>query len=88
MKKKTSFEMLVSMDFITDEHEPIILKHWFWHYFKKSIPNVNIIMAIESHQALLNCVRLGMGLAITAEHLIWNEIEKGEMIPIFPTKKK
>ncbi|MBW1636889.1 MAG: LysR family transcriptional regulator [Deltaproteobacteria bacterium] len=88
MKKKTSFEMLVSMDFITDEHEPVILKHWFWHYFKKSIPSVNIIMAIESHQALLNCVRLGMGLAITAEHLIWNEIETGEIIPIFPTKKK
>jgi len=88
MKKKTSFETLMSMDFITDEHEPIILKHWFWHYFKKSIPRFNIIMAIESHQALLNCVRLGMGLAITADHLIWDEIKTGEIIPIFPTKEK
>ncbi|MBU8911878.1 MAG: LysR family transcriptional regulator [Desulfobacterales bacterium] len=88
MKKNISFETLISMDFITDEHEPFILKHWFWHYFKKSISNFNIIMAIESHQALLNCVRLGMGLAITADHLIWNEIETGKIIPIFPTKEK
>ena len=88
MKKKVSFETLMLMDFITDEHEPVILKHWFWQYFKKSIPGVNIIMAIESHQALLTCVRLGMGLAITANHLIWNEIETGEIVPIFPTKEK
>ena len=88
MKKKISFETLVSMDFLTDEHEPFILKHWFWHYFRKSISKLNIIMAIESHQALLNCVRLGMGLAITADHLIWDEIETGKIIPIFPTKEK
>ena len=88
MEKNISFETLMSMDFITDEHEPFILKHWFWHYFKKSISKFNIIMAIESHQALLNCVRLGMGLAITADHLIWNEIETGKIVPIFPTKEK
>ena len=88
MKKNISFETLMSMNFITDEHEPFILKHWFWHYFKKSILKFNIIMAIESHQALLNCVRLGMGLAITADHLIWNEIETGKIVPIFPTKEK
>lgn len=88
MKKNISFETLISMDFITDEHEPFILKHWFWYYFKKSIPKFNIIMAIDSHQALLNCVKLGMGLAITADHLIWDEIKTGEIIPIFPTKEK
>jgi len=88
MKKNISFENLMAMDFITDEHEPVILKHWFWHYFKKSISKLNIIMAIESHQALLNCVRLGMGLAITADHLIWNEIKEDKMIPIFPTREK
>ena len=88
MEKNISFETLMSMDFITDEHEPFILKHWFWQYFKKSISKFNIIMAIESHQALLNCVRLGMGLAITADHLIWNEIETGKIVSIFPTKEK
>jgi len=88
MQKGVSFETLRSMDFITDEHEPFILKHWFWYYFKKLISKFNIIMAIESHQALLNCVRLGMGLAITAEHLIWNEIQTGKIVPIFPTKEK
>jgi len=88
MKKRVTFETLVLMDFITDEVEPVILKHWFWHYFKKPISKFNLIMTIESHQALLSCVRLGMGLAITADHLVWDEIETGKIIPIFPTKKK
>ncbi len=83
-----SFESLVAQDFLTDEHEPVILKHWFWHYFKKTIPKVNIVMAIESHPALLECIRLDMGLAITAYHLIQKEVEKGVIVPIFPGKDK
>lgn len=88
MQNKIDLENLVSMDFITDENEPFILKHWFWHYFKKSVSKLNIIMAIESHQALLHCMRLGMGLGITADHLIRNDIRKGEIIPVFPDKSK
>jgi DNA-binding transcriptional LysR family regulator len=83
-----SFDELISMDFVTDENEPFILKHWFWYYFKKSVSRFNIVMAIESHQALLDCVRLGMGLAITADHLVIEEIKAGKLKPIFPSKDK
>jgi len=88
MQNKIDFESLVSMDFITDENEPFILKHWFWHYFKKSISKLDIIMTIESHQALLHCIRLGMGLGITADHLIRKDIKKKELISIFPDQSK
>lgn len=88
IKKDISFENLITQDFLTDEHEPIILKHWFWHYFKTALPKVNIVMAIESHPALLDCIRLDMGLAITAEHLVRKEVKQGSMMTVFPGTKK
>jgi DNA-binding transcriptional LysR family regulator len=88
IKSKPSFDDLMSMDFVTDENEPFILKHWFWFYFKKPVSRFNIVMAIESHQALLSCVRLGMGLAITADHLVMEEMRSGRLIPIFPSRDK
>ncbi len=88
MKKDISFENLVKMDFITDEHEPVILKYWFWHYFKKSVPDLNIVMAIENHQAVLSSIRLGMGLAITVNHFIQEDVENNNIIPVFPGKQK
>ncbi len=88
IKGSLSFEDLISMDFVTDENEPFILKHWFWYYFKKSVSKFSIVMAVESHQALLDCVRLGMGLAITADHLVMEEIRAGKLKSIFPSKNK
>ncbi len=88
MQNDISYESLIEQDFLTDEHQPIILKHWIWHYYKRTISNINIVMAIDSHQALLRCVRLGMGLAITADHLIKEDVEKGLIVPIFPTKDR
>lgn len=88
IKNDISFNNLVGQDYLTDENEPIILKHWFWFYFKKSIPDLNIVMAIEAHQALMACIRKGMGMAITSHHLFTEEIDQGDIIPIFPKRKK
>lgn len=84
MNENTTFDTLVCQDFLTDEHEPVILKHWFWNYFKQPLPQLNIIMAIESHPALLDCIRLDMGLAVTADHLIRSEVVNGDLVIVFP----
>lgn len=88
IKGRPAFDDLLAMDFVTDENEPFILKHWFWYYFKKTVSRFNIVMAIDSHQALLDCVRLGMGLGITADHLVMEEIRAGSLKAIFPSKEK
>ncbi len=88
VKKDISFENLISLDYLTDENDPIILRHWFWFYFNKTIPNLNIVMAIEAHQALMACIRKGMGMAISSYHLFAEEIEQGQIIPIFPNREK
>ncbi len=76
------------MKFVTDEHDPLILRHWFRHYYKRSLPDVNFVMSIDAHQGVLSCIRLGMGLGITSKHLIQSEIDIKKIVPIFPEKKK
>ena len=88
IKGDLSYEHLSGLDFMTDENEPIILNHWFWFYFKKSMPKLNMVMAIEAHQALMACIRNGMGLAVTSLHLFEKQIAQKEIIPVFPSPKK
>ncbi|MCG8634596.1 MAG: LysR family transcriptional regulator [Desulfobacterales bacterium] len=83
-----SFENLIRQDYLTDENDPMILRHWFWFYFNRAIPDLNIVMAIEAHQALMACIRKGMGMAISSHHLFAQDIEQGEIISIFPKREK
>lgn len=82
-----SFANIISKSFISDEYDALILEEWFKYHFKKKVSNLNTVMASNSHQAVISCIQLGMGLGITATHLVTHEIEKGEIIPI-PTKKR
>lgn len=82
----TSLGHLLAQDYISDEEDPVILRHWFWHYFKTDAPRFNIVMTIESHQGLLAGIRCGMGLGITASHLVRDAAQDGEIVPIFPGK--
>ena len=78
---------LRNLEFISDEHENMILKHWFRYYFKRTVRDLPIVMTIESHQGLLNCVRQGMGLAMTVDHLLEKEIREKSVIPIHPDSR-
>ena len=77
-----SLKNLLNKEFITDEDDPSILTLWFKHHFQKTPDQLDIVMTLDSHEALLSGVKLGMGLGIVTAHLIWNEIQQGEVIPI------
>lgn len=81
-----SYENLISKDFISDEHDDSFLRHWFSYHFGKAAKKLNIIIMVESHQANLRCVQLGMGLTVTSSHMVWNEIAEGGMVPIITGK--
>jgi DNA-binding transcriptional LysR family regulator len=44
-------------------------------------------MTLDSHEALLSGLKLGMGLGIATAHLIWDEIQSGELVPITTARK-
>ena len=43
-------------------------------------------MTLDSHEALLSALKLGMGLGVATAHLVWDEIQRGEVIPITTVK--
>jgi len=81
-----SLTNLVGKDFVTDEDDPSILDLWFRHHFSKLPESLSVVMTLDTHEALLNSLRLGMGLGVATAHLIWEEIGRGDMIPITTAK--
>lgn len=82
-----SFGNLISKEFLSDEDDLAILTHWFRHHFKKTTLKLNIVMMIDSHEALISGVKLGMGMGIISAHLVWAEIECGSIVPIVTSKQ-
>ncbi|SEA70822.1 DNA-binding transcriptional regulator, LysR family [Desulfuromusa kysingii] len=81
-----SFKNLLDKEYITDEDDPSILALWFKHHFQKIPESLNVVMTLDSHEALISGLKLGMGLGVATSYLIWEEIQKGEIIPIATTK--
>ena len=81
-----SCDNLITKEFISDEHDDSFLRHWFAYHFGTVARQPNIVVMVESHQANLRCVKLGMGLTITSSHMVWKEIAEGSMVPINTAK--
>lgn len=77
-----SYSNLITKDFISDEHDNMFLKHWFQYHYAKSSVEPNVVMTVESHQANLACVKLGMGLTVTSSHMVWEDIEQEKIVAI------
>jgi len=71
---------LIQREFITDEDDPSVLDHWFKHHFRKIPENLNIVMTLDSHEALISGIKLGMGLGVATAHLMWEELQRGEVV--------
>ncbi len=82
-----NYRNLIKKDFITDEDEHTILIQWFKHHFRKAPENLNIVMTLDSHEALVSGIKLGMGLGIASAHLVWQEVQQGEVVPITTAKE-
>ena len=82
-----SLSILQSLDYISDEHDSLYLQHWFAHHFGQQNLEIKVVMMVESHQASLHCVRLGMGLTVTSHHLVWQDIKAGKIVAINTTNQ-
>ncbi|HMB16031.1 MAG TPA: LysR family transcriptional regulator [Pelovirga sp.] len=82
-----SLNNLIGKDFVTDEDDPSILDLWFRHHFNKLPESLSVVMTLDTHEALLNSLRLGMGLGVATAHLIWKEIQRGDLVAITTAKK-
>ncbi|MBI9083516.1 MAG: LysR family transcriptional regulator [Desulfobacterales bacterium] len=82
VKKNHAFEHLSGLAFIEYQHHAVVVKNWFRHHFGRAPSRLNIVMTVDSIQAVIAGIRHHLGLGVIASHMAWKEISTGEMVPI------
>lgn len=86
LKRDVSLENLLLQDFITYKNDALALKNWFRHHFKLLSPKINIVMTVDSLQAVISGIEHHLGLGIVASHLVYEKIHDGSIVPVKTTQ--
>lgn len=87
IKGDHSFENLVSKEFISYQKTSLTLRTWFKYHFNRFSIDLNRVMTVDSHQAVINGILNHVGMGIVAAHIVGNAIDKGQIIPVATQKK-
>ena len=88
VKKDHSFENLSQQKFITFRHNAQTVKNWFRHHFGKYNAPFDIVLTVDSLQVIISAIRHHLGMGVIASHLVKEEIQNGQIIPINTSKAK
>lgn len=77
-----SFKNLVKKEFISYQKSSLPLINWFKHHFNKYSVDLNRVMTVDSHQAVISGIKSHIGLGVIAAHIVSREIKKSQIIPI------
>lgn len=88
LKGDHSYENLVKKDFISYQEHASALIGWFKHHYKKSTKRLNIVLTVDSLQAVVSGILNDLGLGIIATHISWKDIRKGRIVPISTPKEE
>ena len=83
-----SFEQLSQLDYISYKLYPSALQTWYKFNFERFPVKLNIVLTIDSVQAVLEAIRCHMGLSVIVTHLVSEEINNGSIVPIKISSKK
>jgi DNA-binding transcriptional LysR family regulator len=88
IKRDHSFKSLSRQHFITFRHNAQTVKNWFRHHFGKYSVPFDIVMTVDSLQAIISAIRHHLGMGVIASHLVKEEIQNGQIVPITTSKAK
>lgn len=88
VKKDHSFKSLARQNFITYRHNAQTIKNWFKHHFGKYNVPFNIVLTVDSHQAIISAIHHHLGMGTVASHLVKEEIQNGQIISINTSNAK
>lgn len=87
IKGDHSFKNLVSKEFISYQKTSLTLRTWFKYHFNRFSIDLNRVMTVDSHQAVINGILNHVGMGIVAAHIVGKPIDKGQIIPVATQKK-
>ncbi|MCK5311528.1 MAG: LysR family transcriptional regulator [Desulfobacteraceae bacterium] len=83
INKDHSFKNLAAKEYISYQRTSLTLRNWFKYHFNKfSVKNLNRVMTVDSHQAVITGIKNNIGLGVIASHIVQKEIKKKNIIPI------
>lgn len=80
--RAASFESLASADFLTHQSQLFDLKSWFRHHFDTTPSNLRVALTVDDSHALIEAVKLSLGLAVFGSHLVQAELQRGELCAV------
>ncbi len=87
IKGDHSFDNLVKKEFISYQKTSLTLRNWFKYHFNRFSLELNRVMTVDSHQAVINGILHHLGMGVIARHIVANEIARGEIVPVHTGKK-
>lgn len=82
IKKDHSFKHLKRQRFIAYRHNAQTIKSWFKHHFGTYNVPLQVVLTVDSHQAVLSAISHHAGMGIVASHMVKDEIKRGRIVPI------
>lgn len=74
-----SAETLQKCQFIAYKSHAPELTDWFFHHFSCTVKQLDIVLTVESVQAVISAVAHDMGLGIVPQYMVQSAIEKKEL---------
>lgn len=87
IKGDHSFDNLVQKEFISYQKSSLSLRNWFKHHFNRFSVELNRVMTVDSHQAVINGMLHHLGMGVIASHIVAGEMEQENIIPVHTEKK-
>lgn len=82
-----SFENLATKAFISYQKTSLTLRNWFKYHFNRFPPDLNRVLTVDSHQAVITGIKNQLGMGVIAGHIVQRDIRRGRIIPIKTGKK-
>lgn len=77
-----AFARLAALRYVDYHDDAPAVRAWFRHHFARVPPRLDLVLAVESVQALIAAVTRGMGLGVVPAHTVARALEAGELVTI------
>jgi len=88
LEGNVSLEHILSQAFISYDRHQQALNGWFKHHFAKQSVKVQVVLTVDSVQAVRSAIEHDMGLGVVTRNAIRDQIERGTIICVKTAKRE
>ena len=86
LRGNLSLSHLLTQDFISYDHHDLAITGWFKHHFGRKSVTVNVVLTVDSIQAVRSALVYDMGLGVITRDAVRGEIDHGSVVVIHTDK--